>query len=569
MNTDDHNSSHLTFNPELLQQLEYDIEVIESDNVAPQQARKLVISPEYRKNTVQFRKDKDTLLTIPIADVIEILSVSNISGRFGRERNSVIRLAFYTERSIIFDVKNKKFVNVIEQQIKLLKDAEGNQSLQKGILTTIYPQLCNRCLENILTFEFRSIGKVCLSCFEKEYGRMLLQTEANKEHEVIYTYYGGHKDHNLAKKSRSKRALPGNMYLTENYFIFAKEDKDFAKRWELVIPLKSVLSNWSLEEEARRSYVEWEGTSIGNFAFGSSFIRTQNKIVRIGVPYVDNDGNFQEPEFIFTSPISARVWAAELYKHVAKAKTTISEEGLVSGNRSDIKNNNAIIQTTANCFNCGREFEIYNLVVCHHCVTSFCDICIGNHSTKAKFGIYTKYLGGHKLYPKSVDTWVYFYSDRIEIPTIHLRVPYISMSNIENADEKKITASRLFLAGVYAFGWKKKDVYTIIEYLDGFNQKQVLVFDFREHIQEAQQKIYDRMLASHFARDKLLEVAALEDNATKTQKSVGSHVSELPEINKPMHDDNDNVDPLHILKIRFAKGEINKEQYEEMRKMLE
>jgi hypothetical protein len=96
MNTDDHNSSHLTFNLKLLQQLEYDIEVIESDNVASQQARKLVISPEYRKSTLQFRRDKDTLLTIPIADVVEILSVSNIHGRFGRERNSVIRLAFYT-----------------------------------------------------------------------------------------------------------------------------------------------------------------------------------------------------------------------------------------------------------------------------------------------------------------------------------------------------------------------------------------------------------------------------------------------------------------------------------------
>jgi hypothetical protein len=156
MNTDDHNSNHLTFNPELLQQLEYDIKVIESDNVASQQARKLVINPEYRKNTIQFRRHKDTLLTIPIADVVKILTVSNIRKRFGRERNSVIRLVFSslgitTERSIKFDVKNVRFVNVFVQQIKLLNDAEGNQSLQKAILTTIYPQLCNRCLETINT----------------------------------------------------------------------------------------------------------------------------------------------------------------------------------------------------------------------------------------------------------------------------------------------------------------------------------------------------------------------------------------------------------------------------------
>lgn len=150
------------------------------------------------------------------------------------------------------------------------------------------------------------------------------------------------------------------MYLTENYFIFAKEDKDFAERWEIVIPLKSVISNRSSEEEKRQSYVEWEGTSINNFAFGSSFIRTQNKIVRIVIPYLDNNGDFQEPEFILTSLILARIFAARLYKQVAKANTTISEGGLLSGNRSDSENNNAIIQTTANCFNCGREFKIYN-----------------------------------------------------------------------------------------------------------------------------------------------------------------------------------------------------------------
>jgi hypothetical protein len=114
MNTDDHNPSHLSFNAELLQQLEYDIKVIESDNVASHQAHKLVISPESRKNTIQFRRHKDTFLTIPISGVVDILSVSNVSGRFRRERNSVIRLVFSdigttTERFIIFDVKNVRF----------------------------------------------------------------------------------------------------------------------------------------------------------------------------------------------------------------------------------------------------------------------------------------------------------------------------------------------------------------------------------------------------------------------------------------------------------------------------
>lgn len=142
-------------------------------------------------------------------------------------------------------------------------------------------------------------------------------------------------------------------------------------------------------------------------------------------------------------------------------------------NRSD--NNGTIVQTTANCFNCNREFEIYNLVICKHCI---CDICINSHSIEANLVLDAKYLGGHKLYPKSVDTRVYIYSDRIEIPMMHLRVPYTFVSNIENADEKRITAKRIFLVGLFALGWRKKDVYTIIEYVYGFNQKQSLVFDF-------------------------------------------------------------------------------------------
>lgn len=43
MSTNGHNANHIAFYPELLQQLEYDIEVLESDNVASRQARRLII----------------------------------------------------------------------------------------------------------------------------------------------------------------------------------------------------------------------------------------------------------------------------------------------------------------------------------------------------------------------------------------------------------------------------------------------------------------------------------------------------------------------------------------------
>jgi hypothetical protein len=141
-------------------------------------------------------------------------------------------------------------------------------------------------------------------------------------------------------------------------------------------------------------------------------------------------------------------------------------------------------------------------------------------------------------------------------------------------------------------------VYTIIEYIDGFNQKQTLIFDFEKKIEEAQRKIYDRMLASRFAKERLLELQKLDNvkdeklsvvdkivNSNALQHKIDS-ISEIrpeiktplqkisddntiPQLNKIDKPDDDNDNPLHLLKIRLAKGEINKEEYEEMRKMIE
>lgn len=403
----------------------------------------------------------------------------------------------------------------------------------------------------------------------------MLQTE-----KPIAEYYGGHKDYSSTRVF-GKHSVAGRAYLTENHFIFAKDDKEVTKRWELIIPLDSVILNWDLEEKQRQKNIRWEGTTFYTFGCGSGFIEEEKKLNRLVVPFIDKDGRSQEPEFSLPSFI--RKWSADLYRMVVKAKMTLSQQKIS-------KDGNGIIQTSANCFNCNREFEIYDLNICGHCITSFCDICVNNHSINPELEFGPKYLGGHKLYPKPLDTKIYVFTDRIEVKELNLRVPYTSISNIENADEKKITAKRMFLVGMFAFAWKKKDIFTIIEYTDGFNQKQVLVFDFgKKKIEEAQLKIYDIMLASQFAKERLLESKKLEDN-TKVQKSFLEDnttiinkktesrsdmilkdaagpvdISQLNETDKTK----DNANPLHILKVRFAKGEITKEEYEEMRKLLE
>lgn len=87
-----------------------------------------------------------------------------------------------------------------------------------------------------------------------------------------------------------------------------------------------------------------------------------------------------------------------------------------------------VLQTTGNCFNCDRQFQIYELVICDHCITSFCDVCIRNHSAKPEIEYDSKYMGGHKLYPKSLEVKVSLFADRIEIEALHIRMSYTSIT---------------------------------------------------------------------------------------------------------------------------------------------
>ena len=563
--------------PSLIQHSEYDIEVDDSDNIELKSANKLVIIPVLENGELELRRNKQTLLLLPIKAIEKVVTIPIQEANLKRENGSILKIIFSddnsSDKSITFNVKNKRHTPRIQQQILLLKEAAQNDSVRKAIISSLNPKLCNLCLENDFAVNFSSKGKLRLGCFEKEYGKILLQTE-----KPIAEYHGGHKDYNPTGIF-GKHSVAGMAYLTENHFIFAKDDKELTKKWELIIPLDSVILNWDLEEKQREKNIKWEGTTLYTFGFGSGFVREEKKSEHLIIPYIDRDGRSQEPEFNLPSFI--RKWAADLYRMVVKAKMSLSQQKI-------FKDNNRTIQTHADCFNCNREFEIYNLNICGHCILSFCDVCINNHSINRELEFDPKYLGGHKLYPKPMDTRIYVFSDRIEVNELNLRIPYTSIGNIENADEKKITAKRMLLAGWFAFAWRKKDIFTIIEYTDGFNQKQVLIFDFgKRKIEEAQQKIYDRMLASQFAKERLLDPKKLEDNNTKVasflednttvfnkkteskSEIIFNNTSPLPGISQLNETDKDNTNPLHILKVRFAKGEITKEQYEEMRKLLE
>ena len=68
-------------------------------------------------------------------------------------------------------------------------------------------------------------------------------------------------------------------------------------------------------------------------------------------------------------------------------------------------------------------------------------------------------------------------------------------------DEKKISKTRIVLVGVIGLVWKKKHIYTVIEYHDGY-ENQTVVLDFYDAVENIQPLIYNRMVEAKKGQQK-------------------------------------------------------------------
>lgn len=113
------------------------------------------------------------------------------------------------------------------------------------------------------------------------------------------------------------------------------------------------------------------------------------------------------------------------------------------------------------------------------------------------------YVGGHKAWPKPVNTMIFIYDDRIELgakqETPVLTIPYADIKNMENMDEQKISAERVVGLGlvfvplaIVGAIWKKRHIYTVIRYKDELDE-QTVVLDFEDNIDKFQPFIYRKV----------------------------------------------------------------------------
>jgi hypothetical protein len=116
-----------------------------------------------------------------------------------------------------------------------------------------------------------------------------------------------------------------------------------------------------------------------------------------------------------------------------------------------------------------------------------------------------EYMGGHKMYPKKTDCDVRMFTNGIEIEfgRIHknkIVIYYNTISNVTNMDEKRITKARVIGLGLTVVGlipallWKKRFLYTVIEYKDEVGIEHAVVIDFHRQAQKAQQVLYQNMV---------------------------------------------------------------------------
>lgn len=172
-------------------------------------------------------------------------------------------------------------------------------------------KLCIQCAKKKYVLKFSRDYNLCWVCFIKNYGEVVYHARPAE-------YYGGHKVYLTGGYFGDFQS--GSLTLTEHYLIFARGDRNPCKRWEITIPLDSVIvERWSVEEISRKHRISGGAGDIG---IGTGMIYGSGRAHHILVPYIDENGIPQAPRFGISSfqGQAIREFAAKLYQRVVSEK---------------------------------------------------------------------------------------------------------------------------------------------------------------------------------------------------------------------------------------------------------
>jgi hypothetical protein len=339
-------ASHIVIHPRLAEQFEYGIQIIEDSGIVElKRARKLFVRINEDGNALDFKEKKSSdpnLLVIPLRDIMVATSVAvQTKYMMIKKDNLLVQIDLaksdnsssaslpgddQTENiSIRFDM-NKGQIPTLLDQINQFKDEKINSSVSRANAVAKDPKLCIQCAKKRYALEYRHDYNLCLDCFSNNYGRIIIEAP-------MAEYHGGHKAY-LGGGAFDKFEY-GRLILSEHYLIFTRGHKDPTKRWEIVIPLDSVIiERWGIEEESRRKGISGGAFSYEGIGIGSGMIHDSGKSHRIVVPYMDENGIPQEPRFGVSSfrGKAIRELAVKLYQQVASEKKDTTKLSTKAGN---------------------------------------------------------------------------------------------------------------------------------------------------------------------------------------------------------------------------------------------
>jgi hypothetical protein len=319
------------FDSYLVDNFEYKIQINEDGGIPNlRRAKKLFIGIYEDGNTLEFKAKKGSdpsLLAIPLRDILAADSVIIQTRHMMKEKdNLVVQIDLLgsdkpvsaaspgdtqTEKITIRFNMDKERISTLLKQINQFKDEKVNPSIVRSIALAKDPKLCIQCAKKKYELKFSRDYNLCLDCFTNNYGRIIFQA-------LQAEYYGGHKVY--LGGGYSGDFQNGRLILTEHYLIFARGDKkNPSKRWEIIIPLDSVIvERWGIEEISR---VGFSG-GAGELGIGSGMIYGSGRAHHILVPYVDENGIPQAPRFGLSSyqGEAIRKLASELYLRVVNEK---------------------------------------------------------------------------------------------------------------------------------------------------------------------------------------------------------------------------------------------------------
>jgi hypothetical protein len=329
----------------LVERLEYDIQVIDDSGIPElKRARKLFVGIHEDGNTLEFRKKRGSdppLFVTPLRDIITATPVTIQTRHMMTVRDKLLVQINLESRtaitlSIRFDM-DKGQISTLLEQINQFKDEKVNPSIVRAIALARDSKLCIQCAKKKYELKFSRDFNLCLDCFSDNYGRIIF-------HALNAQYYGGHKVYLSGGYSGDFQY--GRLILTEHYLIFGRGNKKPSERWEIIIPLDSVIvERWGIEEISREGF----SSGAGDIGIGSGMIYGSGRAHHVLVPYVDENGIPQAPRFGLSSykGEAIRKLAADLYqqvviekrestKYLSKAdKQPLNQEAMSSPNIND------------------------------------------------------------------------------------------------------------------------------------------------------------------------------------------------------------------------------------------